>query len=203
MDPRKLTPTWLSKASSSLTISPRFAIIGRVAQNMLTVAMIWFSRRLVSNLTRNDEMKKYHLAQINIAQAKADMDGEIMRGFVQRLDEINALADAASGFVWRLQTEDGDATALRVFDDAMLIINMSVWEDIESLKNYVFKSLHVELIRDREAWFNKLGAAHQALWWVPAGHIPTVEEARAKLDHIRAHGPSPEVFTFGRSFATP
>ena len=146
---------------------------------------------------------KYHIAQINVADALAEMDTEIMHGFVSRLDEINALADAAPGFVWRLQSEDGDSTTIRVFQNPLLLVNMSVWETIEDLKNYVYKSFHVELIRDREAWFSKMGKPHQALWWVPAGHIPTVEEAKKKLELIREHGPSKEAFTFGRPFLKP
>lgn len=147
-------------------------------------------------------MKKYHLAQINVAAAKAEMDTEIMQGFVSRLDEINALADNAPGFVWRLQSEEGDSTSIRVFDEPLLLVNMSVWESIEELKDFVYKSFHVELIRDREAWFDKMSAAHQVLWWIPKGHIPTVEEAKAKLEYIREHGASEAAFTFGKSFKT-
>ena len=108
-------------------------------------------------------MNHYHLAQINIAQSKEPMDSRIMKGFVDRLDEINYLADQSPGFVWRLQTEEGDATAIQAFDNPLLIVNMSVWENIESLKKFVYKSLHVELIRDRDAWFNKISEMHQAL----------------------------------------
>lgn len=146
---------------------------------------------------------KYHIAQINIAQALAEMDSDIMHGFVSRLDEINAIADNAPGFVWRLQSEEGDSTSIRVFEDNLLLVNMSIWESIEDLKNYVYKSFHVELIRDREAWFDKIGKPHQALWWIPAGHIPTMEEAKEKLDYIREHGPSPTAFSFGRPFDPP
>ena len=96
-----------------------------------------------------------HLAQINIALARSEMTGDIMSGFVARLDEINALADISPGFIWRLQSDEGDATTIRVFDDPLLLINMSVWADIESLKNYVYRSAHVELIKDRDAWFKK------------------------------------------------
>ena len=140
----------------------------------------------------------YHLAQINIAQALGSMESESMKGFVDRLDEINTIADNAPGFVWRLQSEEGDATAIRAFDNPLLLINMSVWEDIESLKGYVYKSFHVELIQDRDAWFGKMLQAHQALWWVPAGHIPTVEEGKLKLDHLQQYGPSEAAFTFAR-----
>jgi hypothetical protein len=148
-------------------------------------------------------MAKYHLAQINIALAKAEMDTEIMEGFVSRLDEINETADKAEGFVWRLQTEDGDSTAIRVFDEPLLLVNMSVWKSIDALKNFVYKSAHVELIRDRQSWFHKYIDAHQALWWIPAGHIPTIEEAKEKLETIKKHGPTLSAFHYGKIFSMP
>ena len=146
---------------------------------------------------------KFQIAQLNIAKAKAEMDTALMSDFVSRLDEINALADSAPGFVWRLQTEDGDATSLRVFDDPLVIVNMSVWTSIERLMEFVYRSSHVELIRDREAWFEKLGTLHQVLWWIPERHIPTMEEGKEKLEFIREHGPSEQAFTFGKSFPHP
>lgn len=148
-------------------------------------------------------MGSYHLAQVNVALAKAEMSSDVMLGFVSRLDEINSLADQAEGFVWRLQDAEGDATAIRVFEDPLLLVNLSVWHSIEALRQFVYKSLHVELIRDREGWFNKIVEAHQALWWVPAGHIPDVGEARRKLDYLRKHGPSAEAFTFSKPFTAP
>ncbi|MCF6189628.1 MAG: DUF3291 domain-containing protein [Cocleimonas sp.] len=151
----------------------------------------------------NTTNKKYHLAQINIAQAKDEMDTETMHGFMSRIDEINAIADKTDGFIWRLQSNDGDSTSIRVFDDPLLLVNMSVWDNVDSLKNYVYKSLHVELIRDREAWFDKMGAMHQALWWIPVGHIPSIQEAKDKLELLRENGPNQDVFTFGKAFQKP
>lgn len=148
-------------------------------------------------------MTTFHIAQVNVAQAKAGTESEVMQGFVSRLDEINALADRADGFVWRLKEDSGSATAIRVFDDPLLLINMSVWANVESLKHYVYKSLHVELIKDREAWFNKMGESYQALWWIPAGHIPSIEEAQKQLEYIRKHGPSAQAFTFAKPFPRP
>ncbi len=145
-------------------------------------------------------MAEFHLAQINIAQAQDAITSEAMQGFVKRLDEINAIADSAKGFIWRLQDDQGDATSIRAFDDPGLLVNMSVWKDIGSLKNYVYKSLHVELIRDRDAWFNKILKAHQALWWIPAGHIPSIEEGKEKLDYLQKHGVSKTAFTFAKPF---
>lgn len=141
---------------------------------------------------------KYQLAQINIAQAQDTMETETMQGFVERLEEINSLADTSLGFIWRLQSEEGDATGIQAFNDPLLLINISVWENIESLKNFVYKSLHVELIQDRDAWFNKMTKVHQALWWIPAGNIPTIEEGKQKLDYLQQHGPTKMAFTFAR-----
>ncbi|MGY0196744.1 DUF3291 domain-containing protein [Leptothrix sp. BB-4] len=148
-------------------------------------------------------MPAFHLAQINIARAKAEMDSDVMRDFVARLDEINGLAEQAPGFVWRLKDEANDATAIRVFDDPLMLVNMSVWRDLESLKAFVYRSMHVELIRDRDAWFNKMTAAHQALWWIPAGHVPDTQEAKARLELLRTQGPTAEAFTFAKAFAAP
>ena len=154
-------------------------------------------------LQSNIQLSIFHLAQVNVAQAKADMESDLMQGFVSRLDEINALAESAEGFIWRLQEDSGSATAIRVFDDPLLLINMSVWADLESLKHYVYKSLHVELIKDREAWFNKMGESHQVLWWIPAGHVPSTEEARNKLEYIRKHGSSAQAFNFAKPYPRP
>jgi hypothetical protein len=145
-------------------------------------------------------MQNYQIAQINIAQAKADMESDVMQGFVIRVDEINSLADQSPGFVWRLQSEDGDATSIQVFDDPLMLINMSVWQDINSLRDFVYKSFHVELIRDRDAWFNKMAQFHQALWWVPAGHIPTEQEGKERLELLQDQGPTKNAFTFAKAF---
>jgi hypothetical protein len=123
-----------------------------------------------------------------------------MKGFIDRLDEINGIADNSPGFIWRLQTEEGDATAIQAFDDPLLLVNLSVWEDVDSLKSFVYKSLHVELIQDRDAWFKKMQESHQALWWISKGHIPSVEEAKEKLGYLQANGPSEVAFTFSKSF---
>ena len=146
---------------------------------------------------------KYHLAQINVAKARAEMTEPLMQGFVSRLAEINSIADNAPGFVWRLQSEAGDSTAIRIFGDQLILVNMSVWESFEDLKNYVYKSKHVELVRDRQAWFSSYSGANQALWWVEAGHIPSIAEAKEKLAYLEKHGPSPEAFVFGKNFPAP
>jgi len=141
-------------------------------------------------------MSRFHIAQVNIARMRAPLDSETMAGFVSRLDEINALADGAPGFVWRLQTDEGNATYLRPYDDERILFNLSVWESVEALKDYVYKTAHAELLRQRRDWFEQFEGAFVALWWVPAGHVPSVDEAKKRLAHLDAHGPSQFAFTF-------
>jgi hypothetical protein len=121
-------------------------------------------------------MADFHIAQVNIGRIKGPLDGPVMAGFVARLDEINALADSSPGFVWRLQTSEGNATYFRPFDDDQLLLNMSVWESVDALKSYVYRTAHAELLRQRHEWFEKLSQVYVALWWVPAGHIPGIDE---------------------------
>jgi len=143
----------------------------------------------------------FHLAQINVAQMKAPLDDPAMKRFVDWLAPINALAERSPGYVWRLQTAEGDATSLRVFDDEMMIVNMSAWESVEALKDYVYYSAHVELLKERRDWFDKMEKIHYALWWIPAGHVPTPEEGRERLELLQRLGPSPRAFIFSTTFA--
>ena len=145
-------------------------------------------------------MSKFHIAQINIGRIKGPMDGFVMAGFVARLDEINALADTSPGFVWRLQTPEGNATELRPYDDDRILVNISVWESIEQLKHYVYKTAHVELLRQRQSWFEKFDGIYTALWWIPQGHIPTVDEAKERLTRLESEGPTQFAFTFQKPF---
>ena len=146
-------------------------------------------------------MSEYHIAQINIGRIRAPLDSPTMAGFMNRLDEINALADASAGFVWRLQTSEGNATYFRPFpDDDCMLLNMSVWESVEALKHYVYCTAHAELLRQRSEWFEKLSAVYVALWWVPAGHRPGIDEAKKRLAYLEAHGPTQFAFTFKTIF---
>jgi len=141
-------------------------------------------------------MAHYHVAQVNIGRVRAPLDDAMMAGFVNRLDELNALADRSPGFVWRLQTESGNATYFRPYpEDDRVLLNMSVWETVEALRHYVYETAHRELLRERHAWFEKFASAYQALWWVPARHIPGIDEARKRLAHLDAHGPTQFAFT--------
>jgi hypothetical protein len=145
----------------------------------------------------------WQLAQVNIALLRAPLEAPELAGFVAGLEPINQLADQSPGFVWRLQTEEGDATALRVFDDDRILVNLSVWESVAALWNFVYASRHLDLLRRRREWVRRLGDAHLALWWVPRGHRPSIEEAKQQLALLGLLGPSPEAFTFREPFPAP
>ncbi|MDX2066928.1 MAG: DUF3291 domain-containing protein [Haliscomenobacter sp.] len=138
-----------------------------------------------------------HLAQINIGRLLAPIDDPLITDFVRQLDDINALAESSPGFVWRLKDDtSNDATSINVFGDPLIIVNMSVWESIEDLKYFAYKSAHVQVFRDRARWFEKMDVAHMALWWVPVGTMPTAEEGRDRLLFLREKGESEWAFTF-------
>lgn len=141
-------------------------------------------------------MPGFHLAQVNIARMSFSLDSPEMADFVARIEEINALAERSPGFVWRFQTSEGNALYLRPYEDDRILFNLSVWESAEALKDYAYRSAHAELLRDRRRWFEETGEATLAMWWVPAGHIPTVEEAKQRLRHLQQHGPTDVAFTF-------
>ncbi|HST11560.1 MAG TPA: DUF3291 domain-containing protein [Terriglobales bacterium] len=146
-------------------------------------------------------MTNYHLAQVNIGRIKAPLDDPTMAGFMNRLDELNALADRSPGFVWRLQTGEGNATYFRPYDgDDRILLNMSVWENIETLKHYVYRTMHAELLRQRHDWFEKFSGTYSALWWVPQGHRPSIDEAKQRIAHLEEHGPTEFAFTFKTTF---
>ena len=145
----------------------------------------------------------WHLAQINIGYAVAEMDDPQMADFMNNLDRINALAEESPGFVWRLQTLSGNATDITITEDPRLILNMSVWESVEALFEYVYKSDHTGFIGRRKEWFVKQTLAHQALWWIPAGHTPTPNEGFAKLAVLDRLGPTRDAFTFKKRFEMP
>jgi hypothetical protein len=145
----------------------------------------------------------FQLAQLNIALPVEPLTSERLSGFVELLGPVNALADASPGFVWRLQTEDGDATAVRGFGDDRLIINISVWTSLDALAAFVFGDFHAQVMRQRRQWFARMREAYTVLWWVPAGVRPTVADAEQRLESLRAHGPTPYAFTVRRAFPPP
>ncbi len=144
-------------------------------------------------------MSDYHLAQLNIAKLKFGFDDPALADFVARLEEINVLADESPGFVWRLQTDAGDATAIDFFGSEYLV-NMSLWRDVESLRDYAFRSAHKQVLARRQEWFERMEEAYAVLWWVPAGSIPSLAEASERLDCLRLEGPGPRAFTFKQIF---
>ncbi|MEU6030347.1 DUF3291 domain-containing protein [Streptomyces tauricus] len=142
----------------------------------------------------------YELAQVNISRLQAPLDSPQLKDFVDALDPVNAVADAADGFVWRLQSDDGNATDVSVFGDDWLIINMSVWRDANALTAFMYQGWHRELLSRRNEWFERIREAMTVLWWVPAGHRPTVAEAEGRLLHLRAHGATAYAFTLRTPF---
>ncbi|WP_084000463.1 DUF3291 domain-containing protein [Actinomadura kijaniata] len=143
---------------------------------------------------------RFHLAQLNIAALRFPLDDPRVADFVAALEPINALADAAPGFVWRLVGEGSDdATGLRPFGPDV-IVNLTVWEGAEALWDYVYRSGHLEVMRRRREWFQRHAEAHLAMWWVPAGHVPSLAEAAERLELLCAEGPSPRAFTFTSSY---
>jgi hypothetical protein len=142
----------------------------------------------------------HHLAQMNVARLVAPADSPVVAEFMEALDEINALAERSPGFVWRLQDETGNATDILTTDDPFFIVNMSVWESIETLREYVYRTAHVEYLKRRREWFEKAVEMHMALWWVPAAEVPSTEEGLRRVQLIREQGPTAEAFTFAQAF---
>lgn len=143
---------------------------------------------------------KYILAQLNIGRMLAPTDDPLVADFMNNLERINALAEQSPGFVWRYQDETGNATDTRPYDDPSILINFSVWESREALFNFTYQSEHVEFFRRRREWFEKMEQAYLVLWWIPEGHLPTIEEAKERLAHLQAHGATPYAFTFKQYF---
>jgi hypothetical protein len=146
----------------------------------------------------------YHLAQLNVGLVRAPTDSPELADFMAGIDPVNAAADATPGLVWRLQDGDGPgATALRPRGPD-LMVNLSVWESLEALRDFVYRNgPHLDFMRRRREWFHRMTEDHLVLWWVPAGHIPDVDEALSRLDLLRGDGPSARAFTFQEAFPVP
>jgi len=147
-------------------------------------------------------MSDYQIAELNVADLKAPLDSPELKDFVDNLDRINALAESSPGFAWRLKGDGNDATSLRPLGDNV-IVNLSVWRDVSTLRDFVYKSGHVEIMRRKREWFTRMADAYMVLWWVPKGHQPTAAEAVSKLTLLRERGPSSEAFTFAEAFSAP
>jgi hypothetical protein len=150
-----------------------------------------------------DDPPRFELAQVNVGRLLAPVDSPQIADFIAALDPINALADSSPGFIWRLQTAEGNATALHSFDDELIISNMSVWESIEALRAFTYTSAHNGFMSRRREWFEKYVTAYLALWWIRAGHRPTIEEAKERLDLLDRLGPTADAFTFRTPFDRP
>jgi Domain of unknown function (DUF3291) len=144
----------------------------------------------------------WHLAQLNVARLTHPIDSPELADFVAALDPVNEVADAAPGFVWRLQDESGDATSIRPFGDD-IIVNLSVWESVEALAAFMYGDAHADVLRRRREWFDPFGAPAVVAWWIPAGHRPTADEAKERLESLTNHGPSAEAFTLRSPYASP
>jgi Domain of unknown function (DUF3291) len=141
-----------------------------------------------------------HLAQLNVGRLRAPMDDPLIDDFRNNLDRINELAEASPGYVWRLQDESGNATGIKPYGDELEIVNLTVWDSVEALADFTYRSGHVELLRRRREFFEAASAPILCLWWIPEGTIPSVDDAVARLDHLQAHGPTPTAFTFRQRF---
>lgn len=176
-----------------LTLATKTLLILTLATQALAILTLAILHLMVS----------FHLAQLNVARLLAPLDSPKLAGFVAELEPVNALADSAPGFVWRLQTDDGDATSIRAFDDDMLLVNLSVWGSLDALSQFVYRSPHRKVMAQRRSWFQRMADAYQVLWWVPAFHEPTVAVAAGRLGLIQQRGPTREAFTFKIPFPAP
>jgi hypothetical protein len=148
-------------------------------------------------------LNAWHIAQLNVGRTVAPSDSPELADFMAALDRINALAESLPGFVWRLQSSGGNATDILVSQDPRFLVNMSLWSSVDSLFEFVYRSGHTEVMKRRREWFEKATQAHQVLWWIPAGHIPTVQEALERLEHLRREGPTERAFSFSRRYPPP
>ncbi|HEX5838148.1 MAG TPA: DUF3291 domain-containing protein [Anaerolineales bacterium] len=144
------------------------------------------------------QARRFHLAEFNISRLKAPLDSPVMKEFVDFLEPVNRFAEESTGYVWRLVAPDGQASSYLppAFEDEMIVTNLTVWEDIESLKNFVYQTVHTYFLRSRKKWFEQVSDRQVVLWWIPKGHLPTLEEAKEKLRCLQEIGPGPDAFTF-------
>lgn len=149
------------------------------------------------------KMNSYHIAQINVGRLIAPLDNPQISGFVRELEPINLIADQSDGFIWRLQSDSGNATDFAYSEDPLVIVNMSVWASMEALERYVYASRHLEIFKQRRSWFERMDKAHYCLWWVSAGHRPSIAEGRQRLEHYQVHGATDQAFWFSQPFPHP
>ncbi len=149
-------------------------------------------------------MSDWHLAQFNVAKIRYPLEDPRMAEFVDNLDRINGLGDASPGWVWRYSTDSGNSMDERIFDDPDIALNFTIWEDVDSLRAYTYKSDHKDFLRRRREWFVDMPEwPIVVMWWVPAGTIPTLAEAKLRLEQLRDHGPDQDAFTFRQTYPAP
>jgi hypothetical protein len=149
-------------------------------------------------------MHTYQIAEINVARMKGvTINDPLMKEFVENLDKVNGIAENSEGFVWRLKDENNNATSLNPYNDQQVIINVSVWESMATLEAFMYKTFHSEFLKRRKEWFQAYGKAHTALWWIPTGQFPSMQEAVEKLDYLQYHGPTEHVFDLRNKFPSP
>lgn len=146
---------------------------------------------------------KYHLCHLNVGPANAPLTDPIMAGFVEKLDEINQLAYRSPGFVWHLQIDINNPEDLAMYGEPGMLFNLSVWESMEALYAYTYKSQHAQMMQRRREWFGTMNGPNYVLWWIPAGELPTLEEAKRRIAYLTEHGPSEHAFTFKQPFPSP
>ncbi|WP_264566405.1 DUF3291 domain-containing protein [Flavobacterium sp. N3904] len=149
-------------------------------------------------------MAEYQLAEINIARMKGvNIHDPIMKEFVDNLDKVNEIAEKSDGFVWRLKDEENNATNLNPYNDEQIIVNYSIWESIETLEHYMYKTFHSEFLKRRKEWFQTFGQVSTAMWWIKKREIPDLAEAMEKLDYLQKNGASEIVFNFKQKYPKP
>jgi Domain of unknown function (DUF3291) len=149
-------------------------------------------------------MRNYQLAQINIGRIRgADMNDPVMKEFVDNLTTVNTIAEASKGFIWRLKDDSDNATSFNPFNDEQIIINMSVWDSIENLEEFMYRTMHADFLRRRREWFHRYGKVYTAMWWIEENKFPTIQEAVDNLAHLEQHGPTEKVFDFKKKFSRP
>lgn len=146
---------------------------------------------------------RYHLCHLNIGPAKGHIHSPVMKEFVDNMDEINNLAYQSPGFVWHLYVDIHNPEHLAMYGEPGLLFNMSVWESVEDLYNYVFHSRHTSFMKRRAEWFGRMDGPNYVLWWIPAGILPTLEDAKERIAYLKAHGPTPYAFDFKTAFSSP
>jgi hypothetical protein len=145
---------------------------------------------------------RYHVAQFNLARARMPLDDPQMRGFVENLRPINELADQNPAHLWRMQTESGDATAICAYpEDPALLLTLSVWASVDALCEFAYSGPHAAIMRGRDDWFHKIQESYIVIWYIPAGGVPSLDEAKERLAYLRSHGPTPHAFTFKTRFS--